>query len=224
MTYEYLGSCCNCGREDNTVRNIVMLDMKSPEPGIGCWGCVICNLPQAGATAVLCDACLASSNAHPQRIVLGSPANNRRMPISNLTEPFEHDMTKHEAEEAEHVPPEKLQAFRKLADQIADKMFDQLRNTLKAHEIGISGIEAMAFDNEQRINLEQIENMAGRSDVDNRTAEVLALCEIARQAGTIARELKRLGDLYQFELGVDVVEPEPDASEAIIVPQDSLDE
>lgn len=47
-------------------------------------------------------------------------------------------------------------------------------------------------ENELRI----IEDMAGRSEADNRTAEVLALCEIARQ-------LARLADLYQFELGLD---------------------
>lgn len=59
----------------------------------------------------------------------------------------------------------------------------------------MEGIEAMTKkqkENELRI----IENMAGRSELDNRTAEVLALCEIARQ-------LARLADLYQFELGVD---------------------
>lgn len=44
---------------------------------------------------------------------------------------------------------------------------------------------------ENRIN--DIERKAGRDEVDNRIAEVAALCEIARQ-------LARLGDLYLTDL------------------------
>lgn len=71
-------------------------------------------------------------------------------------------------------------------------------------------------DAEKRI--EKIWKMANTNHPDNQVAHVFALCEIARQ-------LARLGDLYQFELGVDVVEPvEPDPSELIIVPQDGIED
>ena len=92
---EMFGSCCNCGRQGESVRNIIFVDMRSPEPGIGCWGCLICDLPQAGAVAVLCDECLEISKV-PLNVCLGSPADNRRFPRSKLTEPFDHDLAKHE--------------------------------------------------------------------------------------------------------------------------------
>lgn len=92
-----LGKCCACEREDTTVRNVVMLDLKSPEPGTGCWGCFQCGLPMAGAVAVLCDACI--EERKPLRFAcLGTPAENRRVPIENLTERFAHDMAKHPEE------------------------------------------------------------------------------------------------------------------------------
>lgn len=53
-----LGRCCICQIEGPEVRNIVMLDVSSPEPGNGCWGCFVCGLPQAGAVAVLSDVCV----------------------------------------------------------------------------------------------------------------------------------------------------------------------
>jgi hypothetical protein len=90
-----LGRCCACPTEDGTVRNIFMLDKRSPELGIGCWGCFQCGLPTAGAVAVLCDRCL-EAEKEPVTACLGAPGDNRRFPISDLpAEPFEHDMSKH---------------------------------------------------------------------------------------------------------------------------------
>jgi hypothetical protein len=74
---------------------VITLDLKSPEPGIGCWGCLTCGLPQAGAVAVLCDECLKKSNGYPTRACLGSPAENRRIAVTELTTPYGHDMSKH---------------------------------------------------------------------------------------------------------------------------------
>lgn len=92
-----LGQCCACERDGEAVRNVVMLDYKSPEPGDGCWGCFQCGLPMAGAVAVLCDECV--SLRQPLRFAcLGSPAENRRIAIEKLTERFEHDMSKHPEE------------------------------------------------------------------------------------------------------------------------------
>jgi hypothetical protein len=94
-----LGRCCACEGEDETVRNIIMLDRRSPEPGIGCWGCLQCGLPTAGAVAVVCDHCL-ETKAEILFACLGAPADNRRIPIGELPpEPFDHDMSKHPEEE-----------------------------------------------------------------------------------------------------------------------------
>ena len=95
MTFEpSLGTCCNCGCDGENVRNIVMLGLRSPEPGNGCWGCLVCDLPSAGAVAVLCDKCIEAGEA-PQRACLGYPDQNRRIPLSELTERFQHDDSKH---------------------------------------------------------------------------------------------------------------------------------
>lgn len=91
-----LGACCECGRQDRPVRHVVILPVRSPEPGPGCWGCLSCDLPQAGATAVLCDECAETFSGQPLNIVLGSPDLNRRMPFRDF-EPFDHDETKHSA-------------------------------------------------------------------------------------------------------------------------------
>jgi len=89
-----LGRCCHCEREGPTVRNIVMLPLRSPEPGSGRWGCLECGLPIEGALAVVCDECL-ERGLKPKLACLGPPAANRRIPIEQLTERFEHDMSKH---------------------------------------------------------------------------------------------------------------------------------
>lgn len=94
-----LGTCCVCEQTAN-VRNIVMLNFKSPQPGAGCWGCTVCGLPEEGAFAVCCDACsvqvLRTNGACIRYAVLGGPALNQRIPVTDLTERFEHDAGVHE--------------------------------------------------------------------------------------------------------------------------------
>lgn len=124
-----LGACCDCGsQERGPVRHIVIIAMRSPEPGDGCWGCISCDLPQAGAFAVLCDECAKTFNGRPLNIVLGSPDENRRMAVADLTEPFDHDMTKHTADKKYELvigghAPKDLGA---LVDQLIDRIGDQL--------------------------------------------------------------------------------------------------
>ena len=92
-----LGSCCDCGTRSG-VRNLLMLSFRSPSPGDGCWGCVVCGLPSAGAVAVLCDRCIertVGTNINPLMVCVGFPRDNRRIPYTQLTESFDHDMAKH---------------------------------------------------------------------------------------------------------------------------------
>jgi hypothetical protein len=94
-----LGACCICMQENPSVRNIVMLDLRAPKEGDGCWGCVQCGLPMAGAVAVLCDHCLVELQAGRRDVALacvGHPGANERIRIQLLTEAFEHDMSKHQ--------------------------------------------------------------------------------------------------------------------------------
>ena len=132
-----LGACCECGRQDRPVRHVVMLPVRSPEPGHGCWGCLTCGLPQAGAVAVLCDACAERFNGRPLNIVLGSPDENRRMPFRDF-EPFDHDETKHTTGKVELIfggrapkkPPEGIQ---KVVDEIADDVKKFIDEAKKRH-------------------------------------------------------------------------------------------
>ena len=96
-----LGKCCGCEAEGPSVRNVVMLGRRSPEPGNGCWGCLQCGLPQAGAVAVFCDDCLEQSRP-TLTFCLGYPSENRRAPVDLLTEDFQHDM-RHHADEIDAV-------------------------------------------------------------------------------------------------------------------------
>lgn len=93
-----LGTCCNCGGRWN-VRNVFCLHQRTPEPGVGAWGCVVCGLPAEGAIAVLCDACAEQVLKHGARIeqaVLGEAAECRRIPVENLPPgKFDHDHEKH---------------------------------------------------------------------------------------------------------------------------------
>ncbi len=89
-----LGKCCACETEGPTVRSIVMIERKMPRPGVGCWGCLQCGLPQQGAYAVLCDRCI-ETHAVPKFVCVGPAACNERLPLDQVTEPFEHDMSKH---------------------------------------------------------------------------------------------------------------------------------
>lgn len=52
-----LGPCCICEKTGPMVRNILVLGIKGPTPGRG-WGCAVCDLPNDGAAATLCDDCL----------------------------------------------------------------------------------------------------------------------------------------------------------------------
>jgi hypothetical protein len=107
-----LGKCCGCGCEG--AANIVCLPLRSPAPGEGCWGCLVCGLPQAGATAVLCDACL-SSNREPACACLGAPGENRRVAVDLLTQPFEHNRLLHlQAEMSAALRAEREIEMRKL--------------------------------------------------------------------------------------------------------------
>lgn len=128
-----LGACCNCGRKDSLVRSIIFVDRRSPEPGIGCRGCVVCNLPQAGAVAVLCDECLEKSKGYPERICLGSPADNRRMPFSELgPEPFQHDEFKHAKEIVDQPAAEEI--IGQVADAIIDHICSEIERDTKRRE------------------------------------------------------------------------------------------
>lgn len=89
-----LGSCCVCESLVG-VRNILMLNQKSPVPGHG-WGCFQCGLPPDGASAVLCDDCFSAILEKPLRFAcVGYPAKDGRIPIEQLSEAHEHDYTKH---------------------------------------------------------------------------------------------------------------------------------
>ena len=88
-----LGPCCGCGATGADVRNIVMLDVKAPEPGKG-WGCVVCGLPMDGAYAVMCDVCIGLS-VEPREVVAGYMAEKRRVRRARCIERFAHDATKH---------------------------------------------------------------------------------------------------------------------------------
>lgn len=135
-----LGACCDCGHEDRPVFHVVIIGMKSPEPGHGCWGCLTCGLPQAGAIAVLCDQCAKTFNGRPVNIVVGSPDLNRRMPLADLHETFEHDETKHTGSKTEllfggHAPKKPPEAIQQFVEAIADdviKILD-LENKRERH-------------------------------------------------------------------------------------------
>jgi hypothetical protein len=97
-----LGPCCACRKTEN-VRTILMLSKKCLIPGHG-WGCFTCGLPSDGASVVLCDDCASCLAAGAALEVLvsdacnGYPATDGRCPLKELTEPFEHDMSKHPGE------------------------------------------------------------------------------------------------------------------------------
>lgn len=96
------GSCCACGIEDGqgaTIRNIIMLNKKSPIAGKG-WGCVQCDLAPDGAIAVVCDEC-AESKRQLVWACRGWPGKDGRIPVEALEGEHEHDMSKHpEADDA----------------------------------------------------------------------------------------------------------------------------
>lgn len=91
-----LGPCCMCEKTEN-VRNVMMLNKRSPRRGSGCWGCVVCGLPMEGAIAVICDACFVEheKGAPVKFVVVGAAQNGERVPLESLVEDFNHDRTKH---------------------------------------------------------------------------------------------------------------------------------
>ena len=92
-----LGKCCSCEKEGPDVCNIMSLGYKAPEPNKG-WGCFQCGLSMNGAIAVCCDDCTEDGVRLLRFVVVGYPAENRRMPFADFistAEKFEHDMSKH---------------------------------------------------------------------------------------------------------------------------------
>jgi hypothetical protein len=87
-----LGTCCICGGTQN-VRSIVMLNRKNVFRGHG-WGCVVCNLPLDGASAVLCDRCIdlwQKDAAELKWACAGFPGSEGRVLYTELTELHDHD-------------------------------------------------------------------------------------------------------------------------------------
>ncbi len=79
--------CCACGVVGSH-RNILQLGVHAPLPGRG-WGCVVCGLPNDGAVAVVCDACVEQQRT-PTHACASYPAAPERVLIESLTEPFDH--------------------------------------------------------------------------------------------------------------------------------------
>jgi hypothetical protein len=88
-----LGTCCVCGQNGVTVRNIYSLHQKCPTPGKG-WGCVVCGLPSDGAIAVVCDECH-KRGAQLKFACAGYPGIDGRVPVESLEGYHDHDLTKH---------------------------------------------------------------------------------------------------------------------------------
>lgn len=114
-TYTYfmeidLGTCCACGKTGPSVRNIVALPYKAPQPGTG-WGCSVCELPLDGAFAVVCDHCM-QVRTPLQFVVDGLVADKGRAPIDQVSEPFKHDNLRH-AGEIKPMPKKKSKKQRR---------------------------------------------------------------------------------------------------------------
>lgn len=93
-----LGTCCICGEESETVRNIVTVERRAPIPGTG-WGCFVCKLPEDGAMAVVCDDCLPPLGGHMElkQVILGNPADKKRIAFDELPPGnFRHTEEMHE--------------------------------------------------------------------------------------------------------------------------------
>ena len=92
-----MGPCCICQCPHNAL-NLILLDKKAPSPGVGAWGCQECGLPLAGAIAVLCQPCFIAyqnGDAQIKFVCDGAPAAGKRVPVENLTEPFQHNRARH---------------------------------------------------------------------------------------------------------------------------------
>lgn len=105
-----LGPCCACGQRDATT--LCMLTLRSPTPGKG-WGCAQCGLPNDGALAVLCDACVPLMEfavdsraqgtlpswallAELQTVCTGYALSDGRTAVDAFdAQPFAHDFSQH---------------------------------------------------------------------------------------------------------------------------------
>jgi len=94
---EDLGPCCACEKRGKSVRNVLMLNAKSPIRKRG-WGCAVCHLPPDGALAVVCDACL-TAKRELRFACRGYPGTDGRVHIKDLKGSHEHDMSKHPEEQ-----------------------------------------------------------------------------------------------------------------------------
>ena len=94
-----LGPCCICEGMTN-VHTILMLEQKAPIIGHG-WGCVVCDLPPDGATAVVCDACIEEGDVESRLrfACRGFPASEGRVAIDELHGEHQHDMRYHVEDE-----------------------------------------------------------------------------------------------------------------------------
>ncbi len=96
-----LGSCCVCGQDGPTVRNLLNLPFKSPTPGHG-WGCLVCKIPPDGALAVICDTCFQQESglAFSKRlkwICTGYPGKEGRTPFEGFLQVyFGHNAALHQ--------------------------------------------------------------------------------------------------------------------------------
>jgi hypothetical protein len=87
-----VGPCCSCGEIWN-VRTLVLLNRRTPRPGLG-WGCSVCNLANDGAIAVLCDYCVKQGWEAVQAVV-GPLGSTQRTPVVSLPAWPGHDEQKH---------------------------------------------------------------------------------------------------------------------------------
>ena len=130
-----LGKCCICELENDSVRNMMTLDLKTLPGEKGGWGCFQCGKPAEGAVAVLCDECIDKYFVKKVEIkfaCLGYPGENRRIEIEKLTESFEHDMSKHPEAEQEQIPINIIEPEDPRIEQSADCI--QIAESLKIGE------------------------------------------------------------------------------------------
>jgi len=75
-----------------------MLYVKGPSPGKG-WGCVVCGIPSDGALVVLSNRCgrqlERGDDDHVKFAIKGYLYDGERVAVAELTEPFDHDLSKH---------------------------------------------------------------------------------------------------------------------------------
>jgi hypothetical protein len=84
---------CGCCAGLYRVRNLIMLPLRAPQPGTG-WGCLVCDLPQDGALAAVCDPCL-DAGAVVLYAIDGPAGSKERVAVARLGAEFRHDLRKH---------------------------------------------------------------------------------------------------------------------------------